>query len=383
MQSPDQQLHQYGTQPEDMTGRRVLPDIKPAIAWPAGIVGAGALVWGASQVFEDVPQFEQPLLAGTAALIALGTAAVAKEQHTTFQSMSEEGVFADPDQSEQVARAVKTQRRAWFAGTLLVGASLTGLALDAADPYTEKSRSSVEDVAVIVDASAASYAQDVIGPDGAIIERINANTNAFKYANLPKGIELTFIAAGAEPQGMGTVDSEGNGRNEMIERFTNYTNIPRYAQSADIQGALSDSAVQEADKVIILTGSTENVPVSAFKGEAIKDSRRISIVAVGTTGSTSEYAGKVVDAPINEAANIKRVGQEDSYVASSVNDSDGKDGLKSIINDIVRTQYTVTEKKPFNGFERLRDGAAALLTVGLGIGFAVGSIRRKSSRKGI
>lgn len=350
----------------------------------AGVcIGGAILTWGVIQNSEELPRFEQPLWAAAALATIAGGAMVAREQRNTFNELSDGTVFADPDQTSHAENAVKMQKRTWLAGSILVTAAFAGYAFDEAQPYTEKTRSTVNNVAVIVDASTAAYAKDVlIESDSSTKDaRINVAVNSFNTAKLGDDTTVTFIAAGLEPKSMGEVSSHGEGRSEMQKNFESYNQDPRLALTADIKGALGDSSVEKADKVIIITGSLEDVPVSALKGEATPGNRRTSVVALGVSGSEdgqiseASNAGRVVKAPLNQAANTKRVGDEDSYTAAS------REEMESVINEIVRTQYTVTERNPFNGFETLRNDAAKLLTFGLGLGFVIGSTRRSINRR--
>jgi hypothetical protein len=95
------------------------------------------------------------------------------------------------------------------------------------------------------------------------------------------------------------------------------------------------------------------------KGENLEDQNRVSVIAVGESGTRFSLNGIDYEAPINAAYNSLIVGEEDSWTASSTKE------LEDVVSEIIDGQYVTEETTKYNGFRKfaiLLGGAAALLT---------------------
>ena len=294
----------------------------------------------------------RPLLTLAATSAIAGVAALA----SLYRQMGREAdslVFPDADMANKESQKRFSRHRAavFMAGLSAVTALSAGVAHEA-EPFIETSGNQIESVAAIVDMSYESYAKDVQEGDSTTT-RLQAAVNGINELDGLKGIDVSFIAAGDTAEAMGEIQ-DGSGKAKVVGNFEQYIGTFGNRSSADLVGALSIADAVEADRILVFTGSVADVSTQ-LRGEADEDNNRTSVVALGQSGSTVSYLGRERPADINESANSLIVGEDDSYIASSVEE------LQEVVSGIVDEQYVDVNRDDFDGFEDLRNVAASLL----------------------
>ncbi len=295
---------------------------------------------------------------GTLAL-AGGIVGAIRHKRTTNDLIENTQFPAGSDQAERVHRNIVRGRRKGIAlGLLATGVISAGL-YEAADPHTNEKVNEIDSIAVIVDAGYEGYTEDVAMGNGETSNRINATVNSLKQLEFD-GIDVTFIAAGSTPENMGMIE-DGRGRKDIIENFTDYTSVFSQRGSAangggDIETALSIAGGLNPDKILVFAGTLQgNEQSPVLRGEELDGNNRVSVIAVGKSGSTVESLGTEVPAPVESAYNEIIVGTNDSYTAEST------DELKNVVNQIIKDQVQSDERHDVKFFEKMRNGSAVAL----------------------
>ncbi|MEI7632079.1 MAG: hypothetical protein WCJ60_02035 [bacterium] len=317
--------------------------------------------------FTDVHFENNPLVYAAAGAALVGVGAVTGI-YNRYKNAANDVVFADQDQEYTYKNNIRKQKIGAVVTSALAFSALSSGLANLADPFTKLSHPLVESVAVIVDASYSSYANDIVTKDGTVL-RLEASVNGINELKTP-GITYTLIAAGTEAKQMGNV-TNGNGKTDVVANFDAYIKDLNNKPVADLAGALNIADALDTDKTIIITDSLESVSANLLDGEDQPGINNISTIALGNPGSTVKYLGQQVSVTQNVQSNVFAVGIEDSYATSSV------EGFQKIVKEISDTQYTKTEKSEFKGFEKLRDFAALGLIGKVTIGALIGSFKRR------
>lgn len=312
-------------------------------------------------------QFEQyPLVAGGAAVLAGGVVA-ANMLRSHYKQLEATANYPDPDMQESARRSVRTVRRAGAAGVLLAFSAGAGHLADMAQPYNEETVSNINSIAIVADAGTSAYANDVETPDGSVA-RIEAIANYVTRFDDIKGVKITFIAAGSNPQSVGSMEN-GAGRGDVVDSLQEYINDLSNTGTANMTEALKIAEAAEADKILVF-GTVAGAESPLLQDQATRGERNISVVALGKEGTkVNAYDGEQA-AAYDKKTSDKVVGTEDSYAASSVAE------LESVVGDIIDSQYTTTKRTDSKLFERMRDYSAAGL-VGLVMTAGIAAARRR------
>jgi hypothetical protein len=319
--------------------------------------------------------FDNRLLSVVGGAIAVrGMYGALKHTRNTNDRLGSNEYTAGSDVAEIAQNSIKRGGRRGLATGLLATGLLAGGVIDFAGPHIDETTNEIDSITVVVETGYEGYPRDVQTDDGETTSRIEATVNSIKQLEL-NGIEVSFIAAGVDPEFMGTID-DGRGGNIVVDNFTEYTSdlSQKGSQSnggGDIESALSIADSLNPDKIMIFAGTLDgNEQSKVFEGEELEGADRVSVIAVGQAGSTVESLGENVPAPIEPAFNEKIVGPTDSYSAESTSE------LKSVVQGIIDDQVYSTERNDVEIFQKIRNVSAA----GLGI-VSFGIYELQSRRK--
>lgn len=290
---------------------------------------------------------------------------------------------------ENAAAAVERSTRRNSVARVGATIALAGTFAHLAQPYIETTRSMVEDVAIVVATDIPSFARDIETADGEPIPRAQAAFNEVLNLDEQEGItlsqmedvDISYILAGTQAEAVG-VTVGGEGKLEVSQEAQAYVDQLQNRSEADFGGALALADQAGADKVLIFASDVpyENLP--ALRGQAEENEQKVSIIALGKSGTMVDNFGQEVVAPVNEAAHDAAVGAEDSYTATTT------DELRETVSGIIGEQYLETERKDYSKFmtvAALSFGALALATYFRGVGGtisgAAASIRQRINPK--
>lgn len=277
----------------------------------------------------------------------------------------------DPSMDTLAKKTHFRQMLGYTATGLVAFSSLTAGILHEAGPYHEKAEGRVGSVAAIISAGWDAYAQDVTEEDGSKTTRLEASVNGI---NLLEGIsddvKISFIAAGAEPQQLGTSQD----RNTTVDNFNGYVADHSNKSESNIEDAINIAGATEADKILIIGGSVQEA-AGQLKGEAEEGNSHVSVIALGQSGSTVNFLGSDRQAPHDHAGNTHIVGSEDAYTATSVPE------FQQVVSEIIADQYVESERIEDERFEDVRNLTAGLLVAGVAFKRVLGVLKPRGSRK--
>jgi hypothetical protein len=290
--------------------------------------------------------------------------------------------FTQGDSTKDMAyKPIRNQFRRGVVGVIAVTGALTGFMLDRSGPHTEESVNTINKLAIVIDAGYESLATDV-EDNGSDITRIEAAVNGLALdkntlSNLI-GIDTTFFAAGADPRVMGAISAEvtGSERTEakatIIKNFKSYFTPSQYGTEnnggGDIAQALSLAESVKPNKTIVVTGTMrghEQSPI--LVGENLEGVNNVIVIAIGQPGSEVDLANGKAKAPIEPKFNEKIVGEDDSHMATSM------DELEDVVKHIVDTEIVNNVRSDYEGYRNL-----AAVSGALGIGVLGYSLHKMS-----
>jgi hypothetical protein len=291
-------------------------------------------------------------------LAVVGTLAVAGGIYKAIQHGRATSEYTDTidypagsDEGKKVRRNILSQGKRNIALGLLLTGAISASAYDAADPYTNEKVNEIDSIAVVIDSGYEAYTRDVTTDGETNTSRIEATVNSLNQLELD-GVDVTFIAAGVEPAVVGSIVN-GEGRNDVVDGFTEYTSGISQRGSVsngggDIETSLSIAEGLGPDKIIVFTGTLQgNDQSQVLEGEDIEGNDYVSVITVGKSGSTVESLGTEVPAPVEPGFNELIVGVADSYSAESTNE------LKDVVNGIINDQVQSDVRKEVKFFQKM------------------------------